>query len=192
MTELKKKIVLKSKQAAVIDFSQMRVTLSWRTDIDLDLCAFGKTLSGQPFSILSTNFAGASQGSLTQFPFMQLDGDAGVGGNAEGDLEQEQMVIKNLDQVSELYICTLACDSDGNLMTDVAFDTIGANVKVESDRAGGEVFDMNFADAQVPGLAGILCSIKKVNGANSLCNDSRIMDVGTFIAQIPGADILTK
>lgn len=192
MAELKKKIVLKSKQAAVIDFSQMRITLSWRDNIDLDLCAFGKTVNGQPFSILSSNFAGASQGDLNQFPFMQLDGDAGVGGNAAGELEQEQMIIKDLSQVAELYICTLACDDDGNLLTDVAFNQIGATVKVESDRAGGEVVDMTFQSATQSGLAAVLCSIKKVNGANSLCNDSVTMDVASFISQIPGADILTK
>lgn len=98
MTEyvLATKYVLAKKEAVQVPVTDLHITLAWSAPVDLDLLVFGRLSTGEEFSVRSP---GINEGSLT-YPiitkdddpppriFIELSGDAGVGGG-EGDKSEE-------------------------------------------------------------------------------------------------------
>jgi|LGOV01.1.fsa_nt_gb uncharacterized protein involved in tellurium resistance len=189
LNQLAQKIVLASKTSTVLAVNKARVLLQWKDDADLDLAAFGRTISGQNFSVISDNYPKGSMGNLNQFPFMQLSGDAGVGGNVAGDMEEEELLITNLDQVQELYIACFCCDAAGVLEQNAKFSTLGAQVVVNTD--AGDEYTMPLQAVDSNGLVAVIAKLERVNGKMNLVNNSEVLNVQEFFAKIPAADVLT-
>jgi len=186
MAELKAKVTLKQKgEAAYISVKQLLVTLKWTAAVDLDLMAFYKAKDGRVGAVFSENYAGGSLGSLNSFPFIQLSGDAGVG--AVGGNNEETLRITKLDDLEQLYICTLNF-TDAVYNRDVSFGNYDAYVVVVDEKS--ESIGV-FLDSQEPGVVAVIAKIDNTDFMGpKLVNENRVMSLATFKATIPGANLL--
>jgi len=186
MAELKAKVTLKAKgEEAYISLKQLMVTLKWTKDVDLDLMPFYKAKDGRVGGVVSDNFPGGTLGSLNDFPFIQLSGDAGVG--AKGGDNEEQLRITKLDDMAELYICTLNY-TDAINKVDSSFSSYDGGVIVMDDRGESVAVPLNSADK---GHVAVIARIDNTSPMGAkLINENRVIDLGTFASTIPGASII--
>ncbi|HXG66435.1 MAG TPA: stress response protein [Blastocatellia bacterium] len=187
MAQLKAKLTLNKGESAYISVKQLMVTLRWTAAVDLDLMAFYKTKDGRTGGVFSDQYPGGSMGSLNAFPFIQLSGDAGVGGSG-GDNE-EVLRITKLDDMAEVYICTLNYTAAINKQ-DVSFGSYDGGVVLMDDRGESVAVPLNSRD---PGTVAIIAKIDNSSfmGAK-LVNENRVVDLGTFVASVPGANVLVE
>ncbi|GAK58259.1 stress protein [Candidatus Vecturithrix granuli] len=186
MATLKPKVTLKTKgQEAYVSVKQLMVTLQWTASVDLDLMAFYKTKDGRVGGIFSDNYAGGDMGSLNTFPFIQLSADAGVG--ATGGQNEEVIRITKLDDMAEVYICTINF-TDASQGQESRFSKYDAQVTVVDDK--GENVSVPL-DSSQPGAVAVIAKIDNTGfmGAK-LINENRIMSMAEFQANIPGANQL--
>ncbi|MBF0345380.1 MAG: stress response protein [Nitrospirae bacterium] len=186
MAEIKSKIVLKKKgEEAYLSLKQLRVTLKWSAAVDLDLMAFYKTKDGRVGGVFSDNYAGGSMGSLNAFPYIALSADAGVGSKG-GDNEEEIRVTK-LDDMVEVYICTINF-TDASKNKSSTFSSYDGHVQIVDDKGESVAVPL---DATQQGTIAVIAKIDNAGfmGAK-LINENRIIDMPTFQATIPGADLL--
>ena len=186
MAELKPKVTLKSKgDEAYISVKQLMVTLKWSTSVDLDLMAFYKTKDGKTGAVYSDNYPGGVMGSLNSFPFIQLSGDAGVG--AKGGDNEEVLRITKLDDMAEVHIVTLNY-TDASSKKDVAFNSYDGGIVIMDDKGESIAVPLNSAEK------GHIAVIAKIDNSSpmgaKLINENRIMDLGSFASDIPGANQL--
>lgn len=183
MVELKSKVTLKEKGAeAYVSLKQLMVTLSWRSSVDLDLMAFYKAKDGRVGGVYSENYQGGSLGNLNNFPFIELSGDAGVG--AKGGENEETLRITKLDDLAELYICTVNF-TDAVKNQAVSFNNYDGRVTVLNDR--GEAIEVPL-DASQQGTVAVIARIDNSNMMGpKLINENTIMDWATFQSTVPGA-----
>ncbi len=186
MAELKQKVTLKNKgEEAYVSVKQLMVTLRWTKDVDLDLMAFYKTKDGRPGGVF-TDQLGGSLGSLNNFPFIELSGDAGVG--ATGGDNEEILRITKLDDLAELYIVTLNY-TDASKKIASAFSDYDGSVVVMNDK--GEAIEV-LLNASEKGHVAVICKIDNTSPMGAkLINMNEIMDIGSFVSTIPGANALT-
>ncbi len=177
---------LKQKGAKVDigSFKRIDVSLIWTSAVDLDLMAFYKTKDGRVGGIYSENYAGGSFGDLNQFPFMQLSGDAGVGGSG-GD-NREDLQIGKLDEFEEIYICAINF-SDASSGAGNVFANYDASVRVMTDKGETHTFSL---DSGEPGPVAVLCRFAPGFIANEIFNASEVLSLDAFRSRIPGADRL--
>lgn len=186
MAELKTKVTLKRKgEEAYLSVKQLMVTLRWTAPVDLDLMAFYKAKDGRVGGVFSNNYAGGSMGSLNSFPFIQLSADAGVG--ATGGDNEETLRITKLDDMAELYICTINF-TDASRNQNSTFSKYDAQVSVVDDRGESVVVPL---DSTQPGTVAIVARIDNSGfmGAK-LINENQTLDMTTFQSVIPGANLL--
>ncbi len=186
MAELKRKVTLKRKgEEAYVSIKQLMATLKWTTPVDLDLMAFYKTKDGRVGGIFSDNYAGGSMGSLNSFPFIQLSGDEGVG--ATGGENEESLRITKLDDMAELYICTINF-TDASQGKGSTFSQYDAQVTVMDEK--GEAVEVPL-DSNQPGTVAVIAKVDNSGfmGAK-LTNENRIMDMNEFQSTVPGANLL--
>ncbi len=186
MAELKAKRILKAKgEEAYVSLKQLMTSLKWTAAVDLDLMAFYKAKDGRVGGIFSDNYAGGSMGSLNSFPFIQLSGDAGVG--ATGGENEETLRITKLDDLAELYICTINF-TDAVQNRDRAFSSYDAYVVVVDDKGESVAVPL---DSTEPGTVAAIAKIDNTGfmGAKMI-NENRVMDMATFQKTIPGANTL--
>lgn len=186
MATLKPKVTLKTKgQEAYVSVKQLMVTLQWTASVDLDLMAFYKTKDGRMGGIFSDNYAGGDMGSLNTFPFIQLSADAGVG--ATGGQNEEVIRITQLDDMAEVYICTINF-TDASQGQESRFSKYDAQVTVVDDK--GENVSVPLDSSQ----SGVVAVIAKIDNSGfmgaKLVNENRIMSMAEFQANIPGANQL--
>jgi len=177
---------LKTKgQEAYVSVKQLVTTLKWTAPVDLDLMAFYKTKDGKVGGIFSDNYAGGSMGSLNSFPFIQLSGDEGVG--ATGGENEEVLRITKLDDMAELYICTINF-TDASQGQVSRFNKYDAQVVVVDDK--GESVTVPL-DSSLTGTVAVIAKIDNsgIMGAK-LINENRIMDMAEFQSIVPGANLL--
>ena len=174
----------KGSKADIGAFKRLDVSLIWTAAVDLDLMAFYRTKDGRVGGVYSENYAGGSLGSLSEFPFIRLSGDAGVG--AKGGPNQEDLAIGKLDDFEVVHICALNfTDASGG--ANRAFADYDARVRVRTDR--GETHTVNLDSAE-PGTVATICTLVGGFIASELVNDSQVMDMESFRVRIPGADAL--
>jgi uncharacterized protein involved in tellurium resistance len=184
MAELKAKVTLKTKgEEAFVSIKQLMVALKWSAAVDLDLMAFYRAKDGRVGGVFSDNYAGGSMGSLNSFPFIQLSGDAGP----QAGEKEENLRITKLDDLAELYICTINF-TDASQSRNTTFNHYDGHVVVQDDT--GESVAVPLDSAQ-PGTVAVIAKIDNTGfmGAK-LVNENRIMDLPTFQATIPGANLL--
>jgi len=188
MAELKAKVTLKTKgEEAYISVKQLLVTLRWTADVDLDLMAFYKGKDGRTGGVLSDNYPGGTLGSLNEFPFIQLSGDAGVG--AKGGDNEEQLRIVKLDDLAEVYICTLNY-TDASQKRSSSFSQYDGGVMVVDDRGESIAVPLNSPEA---GHIAIIAKIDNTSPIGAkLINENKIIDLDTFAQIIPGANALVN
>jgi uncharacterized protein involved in tellurium resistance len=174
----------KGSKADIGAFKRLDVSLIWTAPVDLDLMAFYRTKDGGVGGVYSENYSGGSLGSMAEFPFVQLSGDAGVGGR--GGQNQEDLSIAKLDDFEALYICALNF-TDASSGANKAFADYDARVRVTTDK--GEAHTVAL-DSSQPGSVAVICKLAGGFIANELINDSEVMGLEAFRSQIPGADEL--
>ncbi len=174
----------KGTKADIGAFKQINVSLVWNAAVDLDLMAFYRTRDGRTGGIYSDNYQGGSLGALDAFPYIQLSGDAGVGG-VGGD-NREEMRIAKIDDFEEVYICALNF-TDAAAGESHVFADYDARIEVTTDR--GENHSVPL-DAAQPGSVAVICRLSSGFIASELVNDSRVMTLEAFRAEIPGAEQL--
>jgi uncharacterized protein involved in tellurium resistance len=180
--ELKTKVTLKQKgDEAFIPVKQLLIKLKWRAAVDLDLMAFYKTKDGRTGGIYSSNYAGGSQGDLNAFPFIELSGDAGVG--AAGGENEEVLRITKLDDMAEVYICTLNF-TDASAGKNTPFSSYDGHIEILDDKGGSVGVPL---DAKESGTVAIIAKLDNTSfmGAK-LINQNRIIGMQEFLA-MPGA-----
>jgi tellurite resistance protein TerA len=167
----------------------LSVQLSWHADVDLDLMAFYKTKSGESGGVYSSMYADNGQGSLTTFPYMQLDQDAGVAGD-QTDLEKvETLKIEKLDDIAELYLVAVNfTDASQNKKSEFASFDGKVTLKNEKD----EEFTVVLASKD-SGSVAVFARIENTNELMGavLHNESQVLEFKDFRANIPGADRLS-
>ena len=186
MAELKAKVTLKKKgEEAYVSIKQLMASLKWTAAVDLDLMAFYKAKDGRVGGVFSDNYAGGSMGSLNSFPFIQLSGDAGVG--ATGGENEETLRITQLDDLAELYICTINF-TDATQNRERPFSSYDAYVLVVDDKGESVAVPL---DSNESGTVAVIAKIDNTGfmGAK-MVNENRIMDMATFQQTIPGANTL--
>lgn len=188
MADLKAKVTLKKKgEEAYVSVKQLMVTLKWTASVDLDLMAFYKTKDGKDGGVFSDNYPGGSLGSLNEFPFIQLSGDEGVG--ATGGDNEEVLRVTKLDDIAELYICTLNY-TDASQKKDTSFSAYDGGITVIDDK--GESIAVPL-DSSEKGQVAIIAKIDNTGAMGAkLINENKIVDLGTFVSSVPGAKLLTS
>ncbi|MHB9130456.1 MAG: stress response protein [Armatimonadota bacterium] len=186
MAELRSKVVLARKgEEAYISVKQLRVALAWTAAVDLDLVAFYKAKDGRVGGVFSENYTGGSLGSLNSYPFIELSGDAGVG--AAGGQNEEVLRITKLDEIAEIFICTLNF-TDAIANQPSSFSRYDAIVNVVDDKGESVQVPLNSAE---PGTVAVIARIDNTGmmGARMI-NENRVMDMKTFQSTVPGANLL--
>ena len=186
MATLKPKVTLKTRgQEAYVSVKQLMVTLQWTASVDLDLMAFYKTKDGRVGGIFSDNYTGGEMGNLNAFPFIQLSEDAGVG--ATGGQNEEVIRITKLDDMAEVYICTINF-TDASQGQESRFSKYDAQVTVVDDK--GENVSVPL-DSSLSGTVAVIAKIDNTGfmGAK-LINENQVISMAEFQATIPGANQL--
>jgi uncharacterized protein involved in tellurium resistance len=174
----------KGSKADIGSFKRMDVSLVWTAPVDLDLMAFYRTKDGREGGVYSENYSGGSLGALTEFPFIQLSGDAGLG--AKGGPNQEDLSIAKLDDFEVVYICALNF-TDASSGSARVFADYDAKVRVKTER--GETHTVAL-DSPSPGPVAVICTLAGGFVSNELVNDSEVMGLDAFRSRIPGAAAL--
>lgn len=186
--EIKRKTSLQKKgEEAYVSVKQLMVSLKWTAAVDLDLMAFYKAKDGKTGAVFSDEYPGGSLGSLNAFPFIQLSGDAGIG--ATGGDNEEVIRVTKLDDIAELYIVTLNYTDAAN-KKETTFSAYDGTVTVLDDKGEAVEVPLNSNDK------GTIAVIAKIDNTSpmgaKLINMNQIMDLGTFVQTIPGADQIVK
>jgi len=174
----------KGAKADIGGFKWIDISLIWTSAVDLDLMAFYKTKDGKTGGVYSNNYAGGSLGSLNQFPFIQLSGDAGVG--AKGGDNREDMRIGKLTDFEAVYICALNF-TDASSGANKVFADYDASVRVATDK--GESHTVRL-DSRQSGPVAVICKLSAGFISSEVVNDSQVMRLEDFRTRIPGADKL--
>lgn len=174
----------KGTKADIGAFNKINISLIWSSAVDLDLMAFYRTKDGRTGGVYSDNYQGGTLGTLDAFPYISLSGDAGVG-NVGGD-NREDMSIAKIDDFEEIYICALNF-TDASAGESNVFGDYDAKIQVTTDR--GESHSVPLDSVQ-PGSVAVICRFSSGFIASELVNDSRVMGLEDFRAEIPGADKL--
>ncbi|MGK7904408.1 MAG: stress response protein [Hormoscilla sp.] len=184
MAELKAKVTLGKKgDEAYIPIHKLIVTLHWTANVDLDLMAFYKTKDDRTGAVLSANYPGGNQGSLSSFPYIKLSQDAGVG--ARGGDNQEELGISKLEEMAEVYICTINY-TDASVRKDSSFSDYDGGVVVRDDRGESVAIPL---DATEKGHIAIIAKIDNTSPIGAkLINENRVVSLGKFAGSIPGAE----
>jgi uncharacterized protein involved in tellurium resistance len=126
-------------------------------------------------------------GSLNSFPFIQLSGDAGVGGTG-GDNE-EILRIAKLNEMQEVYICTINYTDAINSRAST-FNNYDGGVIVLDDKGESVAVPLDSSDQ---GFVAIIARIDNSSPMGAkLINENRVIDLGTFASTIPGAEVITS
>jgi uncharacterized protein involved in tellurium resistance len=184
MAELKAKITLKEKGTeAYIPVKQLIVTLRWTMKVDLDLMAFYKTKDGRTGGVFSDGYPGGSLGDLNTFPYIQLSGDERP--DVEGLDNEEILRIAKLDDMQEVFICTVNYDDAIRNVTS-SFANYDGGVIVLDDKGDSIAVPLDSTDV---GHVAIIARIdnSSIIGAR-IINENRIVDLDTFLNLVPGAD----
>ena len=174
----------KGTKADIGAFKRIDISLIWSSAVDLDLMAFYRTKDGRTGGVYSDNYQGGTLGALDAFPYIRLSGDAGVG-SVGGD-NREDMSIGKIDEFEEIFICALNF-TDAAAGGSHVFADYDARIQVATDR--GESHTVPLDSAQ-QGSVAVICRLSSGFIASELVNDSRVMGLEAFRAEIPGADKL--
>lgn len=190
MAELKSKVELKDKgeEANLPEIKQAVVTLGWQSDVDLDLMAFIEKKDGSNHGVFTDNLNG-DMGNLNAFPFMTLSEDAGVGATG-GDNQEVIKMTKIDDTINKIRFVALNYTDAKNKNPDASFSQYGGKINFMNET--GEAFEVDL-NSEEKGTVALIATIDNSSPIGAkISNDSKVMDLDTFLSEIPGADAITK
>ena len=140
-------------------------TLSWTAAVDLDLHAFVGTKSGK-----FKHYFFGDKGDLKRSPYIELDGDEGVG-NTGGD-NQEQMRLATLSDVDYVFFACNIFRFFGFLNSGDNFSKYDGKVTVVTNAGDNIRVPMT---SSTPGKWCLIAGIVNKSGAPSVVNVNRVM-----------------
>lgn len=187
------------------DFDQAEIKLSWTTKAgnikpDLDLMIFGITEDGKNLGIFSNLYnvapqawTGKSQGQLGDFPYMELDQDAGAWQDdaplTVDEADDETVQVAAFAGHKEIYVCLYnysATKPDGQ---PTPFKDWGTKLTMTLKK-GGEVLrtiEVNVDDP-APGIGVRVAKFTVVNGTATISNVTKVFgNPNDMKAEIPGS-----
>jgi len=195
MAGIKPKVKLARKNdEAFVPVSQLAVTLRWSTDVDLDLMVFFKAKDGTKGGVFSEGYPDGNLGSLENFPFMRLSGDAGLG--ATGGDNAEEIKIAKLEGIDEVYVVTINY-TDAVEEKSSCFADYDGSVSIVPYKGQGFT-DPNEKDSleipltsRDPGHVAVICKIDNMSAVGpKVINMNDVMSLSDFAAKIPGASLI--
>lgn len=185
---LKPKVTLKRKGAPEpFTFNEkLQIEMVWNTKTDLDLCLFWKAKDGQEGGVFSDEFNQNKNdlGSLDKFPFILHTGDEKT--PRPGGESNEQIKVKNIDALSELYIVVLnyaaAIDSQN-----ITFSEHSARIEITTDT--GDNFEVPVDDSRA-GHVYVVCMIENSDAGKKASNKGDVLSLSQAFSQIPGFKLI--
>lgn len=185
---LKPKVTLKRKgETAPFTFNEkLQIEMVWNTETDLDLCLFWKTKDGQEGGVFSNEYNQnmADLGSLDKFPFILHTGDEKT--PRPGGESNEQVKVKNIDALAELYIVVLNYDAAIESQN-VTFSDHSGRVEITTDT--GDNFEVPVDDSR-PGHVYVVCKIENSDAGKKASNKGDVLTLGQAFNQIPGFKLI--
>ncbi len=164
------KLEAKGASAELESVKQLKVKMSWTTAADFDLAALYKSKTGDTGLVYFGKL-----GDLNAFPFIKLDGDAGVG-DTGGD-NAETLKITQMDSMSEIHL--LVWDYEAVKKGEAARFG-GSDVKVNIMNDKGENHDV----VPTAGEVGNVVIIAKIDNSSpmgaQLVNESKAATLKGF------------
>ncbi|MEY3219270.1 MAG: hypothetical protein RIT27_627 [Pseudomonadota bacterium] len=176
--DIKPKIILKQKGDSTEiaqKLTRIQVKMTWTTGVDLDLHAFYRTTTGETGQVYF-----ADKGNLTQFPFIALDQDAGVGNSAGNN--EENLTISSLEKIELILIATNIFRFFGFLSKGDNFARYDGKVSLQTN--AGEHIEVPLTSNEI----GKWCVIAAIDNSNptspKVININRVQksepDLATF------------
>jgi uncharacterized protein involved in tellurium resistance len=187
---LKPKVSLKRKgETAPFTFNErMQIEMVWSSSTDLDLCLFWKTKDGKEGGVFSDGYNQNIKdlGSLDEFPFIKHSGDEKT--PRPGGESNEQIKVKNIDALSELYVVVLNYDKAVDNLP-VTFNQDSGHVEITTDTSDNlEV----LVDSDESGHVYLVCKIENSGSGKKVINERKVLSLGQAFAQIPGFKLITN
>ncbi len=185
---LKPKIQLKVKGAAApFTFDEkLQIEMVWNSETDLDLCLFWKTKDGKEGGVFSNEYNQNMDdlGSLDKFPFIKHSGDEKT--PRPGGESNEQIRVKNIDALSELYVVVLNYDAAIDNQN-VTFSEHKGRIEITTDT--GDNFEVPVDDTR-SGHVYLVCKIDNSGSEKKAVNKGDVLSLGQAFAQIPGFKLI--
>jgi uncharacterized protein involved in tellurium resistance len=185
---LKPKVTIKRKgEAALFTFNEkLQIEMVWSSDTDLDLCLFWKTKDGKEGGVFSDEYNQNKDdlGSLDQFPFIKHSGDEKT--PRPGGESNEQIKVKNIDALAELYVVVLNYDAAID-NRNVVFNEHKGRVEITTDT--GDNLEVNV-DAEESGHVYLVCKIENTDSGKKAVNERKVLSLGQAFSQIPGFKLI--
>jgi hypothetical protein len=189
--KIKKKVQILPKNAVGFSFNEkIKITLTWGTRTDLDLCAFFKTKEGQVGGVFSNEYRGRKSdlGFLDKFPFIKHSGDQKE--PIQGAISSEEIKIAKLDDMDTVYLCivnfTAALDE-----LSVTFNEHSGKLELLSDLDDQDNLEIDI-DSTDEGPVYYIGNITKDGDTYMLYNECKVMDLGDACEEIPGFSLITR
>jgi hypothetical protein len=125
-------------------------------------------------------------GSLDKFPFVKHSGDEKT--PRPGGESNEQIKVKNIDALSELYVVVLDYDAaiDNQNAT---FNEHTGRVEITTDT--GDNFEVPVDD-QRAGHVYVVCKIENADAGKKAINKGDVLTLGQAFSQIPGFNLIVN
>jgi hypothetical protein len=185
---LKPKVTLRRKgEAAPFTFNEkLQIEMVWSTETDLDLCVFWKTKDGNEGGVFSNEYRQNMEdlGSLDKFPFILSMGDEKA--PRPGGESNEQIKVKNIDALSELYVVVVNYDAAIDNQN-VTFNEHKGRVEITTDT--GDNLEVSVDDER-SGHVYVVCKIENTDEGKKAVNKGDVMTLGQAFSQIPGFKLI--
>jgi hypothetical protein len=185
---LKPKVTLKRKgESAPFTFDErLQIEMVWSSDTDLDLCLFWKTKDGKEGGVFSNEYNQNMDdlGFLDKFPFIKHSGDEKT--PRSGGESNEQIKVKNIDALNELYVVVLNYDAAID-NRNVTFNEDSGHVEITTDTGDNLDVPVDSAD---PGHVYLVCKIENTDSGKKAINERRVLSLGQAFSEIPGFKLI--
>ncbi|GHU60220.1 hypothetical protein FACS189411_17590 [Bacteroidia bacterium] len=185
---LKPKVTLKRKgETAPFTFNErLQIELVWSSETDLDLCLFWKTKNGEEGGVFSNEYRQNIEdlGSLIKFPFILHMGDKKT--PRPGGESNEQIKVKSIDTLSELYVVVLNYDAAIDNQN-VTFNEHSGRIEITTDT--GDNYEVPVDDDRA-GHVYVVCKIENTDAGKKAINKGEILTLGAAFSQIPGFKLI--
>jgi hypothetical protein len=189
--QIKKKVSILPKKAASFSFNErFKVTLSWATETDLDLCVFFKKKDGIVGGVFSNEYRGRKSdlGYLDKFPFIKHSGDDKE--PVPGAESSEEIKIASLKEIESAYIVvvnyTAALEEES-----VTFNEHSGKLLLQSDNSDQDDLEIEV-NATDEGQVYYVGKITKDGDSYALSNECKVLFLGDAFEEIPGFELITK
>jgi len=165
---------------------ELRVSLLWKKEEDLDLVFLYKTPEGDT-GVVSAD----EEGDLEEFPFLAYQG-GGVENDGTDVISYEKFNIKNLSDFSELYIVVTSF-SELMLGNKINFKNYDGLIKIASEYQEDKERDTRYTlglKSEVEGDYYVLGQFDIKEGHALLTNTQEVLSTKDFKDKIPGAKLI--